>query len=189
MSKIVFHMLISLDGLFVGFRDNTDQNSLEDEYNSFSVDFINTQDSYAKDDANILFMLNPLSKIPVTSKNPYISERIANANELVYTNTLRKIGLNKISLSKEVAVEKIHELNEEYDPETVLFGNSDLSKQFIENNLIDAISDMLNPLISDNKESIIDPAFDDTIENYDQKLLPSKTFISGNILMFYETIN
>ncbi len=83
---------------------------------------------------------------------------------------------------KDNFVEEISKLKQQSGKDMAIFGSSDLAVIFIEHGLIDEFRIMVNPIVlGDGK-----PLFKGIQNKLDLKLINTRTFKSGNVLLYYQ---
>ena len=83
---------------------------------------------------------------------------------------------------KENFVEEISKLKQQPGKDLIIFGSSDLAVSFIQQGLIDEFRIMVNPIVLGKGKTL----FDGIKESLNLKLIQTRTFRSGNVLLYYE---
>jgi dihydrofolate reductase len=98
---------------------------------------------------------------------------------------MKKADWNNTRLVSGLISAEIVNLKQQPGKDIAIFGSSDLSLNFIPNGLIDELRILINPVIlGDGK-----PLFKGLKEKLKLKLLKTKTFNSGNVLLCYEPVS
>ena len=104
------------------------------------------------------------------------------AEQIVFSRTLSEAKWENTRLVKANFVEEISRLKQQPGKDLIIFGSSDLAVSFMEHGLIDEYRIMVNPLALGAGK----PLFKGLRGRYDLKLLKTKAFGSGNVLMYYQ---
>jgi dihydrofolate reductase len=113
--------------------------------------------------------------------DPVVAERMNNLQKIVFSSTLEKVEwqnsrLIKTNIADEVARQKLRQCKD-----LAIFGSSDLALALIPAGLINEFRIIINPIFLGKGKSLfkgLDPRFK-------VKLIYSKTFKSGNVLLCY----
>ncbi len=106
---------------------------------------------------------------------------IDNIQKIVYSRTLKNVDWKNTTLKHEIIKEEILELKQQTG-KNILVGSPSLIVAFTQLGLIDEYQLNVNPIILGNGL----PLFKNIKERVDLKLLKTKTFGSGSIMLYYE---
>jgi dihydrofolate reductase len=103
--------------------------------------------------------------------------------KVVFSRTLDKAEWNNTKLLKgaERVAEEISDLKQPSGKDLLLFGSADLAATLTRLGLIDEYRLMVNPVVLGKGR----PMFQDIDQKLDLRLLQTKTFQSGNVLLYY----
>ena len=102
--------------------------------------------------------------------------------KVVFSRTLKKVDWNNSRLAKDEAFVELKKLKKQPGKDIAIFGSSDLSIAFIEENLIDEFRLIVNPIVLGAGKHI----FQGIGNRLQVKLIKSKAFKSGNVILCYE---
>jgi len=102
--------------------------------------------------------------------------------KIVFSSTLEKVTWNNSKIFKEVNPQEIKKLKQEPGKDIVIFGSGTIVQAMTNLNLIDEFRLMINPVILGQGK----PMFKDMKDKVNLKLLNTKTFKNGNVLLFYQ---
>ena len=182
MRKVFLFNMITLDGFFEGPNQDISWHHVDDEFNEFAIEQLNeigtllfgrvTYQGMAsywptefaiKDDSIVAGLMNSLPKI-------------------VFSKTLDKAEWNNSRLVKENAAEEVSKLKQQPGKDIAIFGSSDLAVTLAERGLIDEYRIIVNPVFLGSGTPLLKGIKD----KLNLKLLKTRTFKSGNVLLYYE---
>jgi dihydrofolate reductase len=102
--------------------------------------------------------------------------------KVVFSRTLEKADWNNTRLVKADVAREIAKLKQQSGKDLFLFGSADLATTLIKLGLIDEYRVLLNPLVL-GKGS---PLFKGIDQPFTLKLIKTRTFQNGNILLYYQ---
>jgi dihydrofolate reductase len=184
MRKLIFENLISLDGYFEGPNRDISWHNVDDEFNEFAIDFLNTVDLLLFGRVTYELMANYWPTPAANTDDPIVAEKMNSLAKIVFSKTLEKADWNNTRLVKENIVEEISRLKRHPGKDIAVFGSSDLSITLIGHGLIDEYRIMVSPIVLGNGK----PLFSGIKKAFKLKLMKTKTFRSGNVLLYYEPL-
>jgi len=182
MRKVIFFMLTSLDGYFAGPGADISWHNVDEEFNEFAIQQTGEFGALLFGRVTYELMASYWPTEAAKRDDPEIANLMNGLPKLVFSRTLEKADWDNTRLVKNNFVEEVSILKEQPGKDVAIFGSSDLAVTFIEKGLIDEFRIMVNPLaLGDGK-----PLFEGLNSKLDLKLLRTKTFKSGNVLLYYE---
>lgn len=180
--------LVSLDGFFEGPNHELDWfnvNANDAEFTEFANNQLNEIDVLLFGRKTYEMMASFWPTESALRDQPVTAERMNSLPKLVCSKTLEKVEWNNSRLVKNNIAEEISKLKEQPGKNIAMFGSSDLSEGLIQMGVIDEFRIMVNPVILGNGK----PLFKGIKEKLKLKLLKTRTFSSGNVLLCYEPEN
>ncbi len=185
MRKLMVFNLVSLDGFFAGPDGNIDWHNVDDEFNKFAVE--QTQLFGAIIFGRVTYELFE-SFWPKALKDPTFSEDdhkiakiIDDVEKIVFSKTLKKVSWKNTTLFKEIVPKEIEKLKQEKGRDMVIFGSGKIVQAMSNLGLIDEYRLMVNPIILGHGK----PMFEN-VHKLNLKLLKTRKFKNGNILLYYQ---
>jgi dihydrofolate reductase len=186
MRKIIVFNMITLDGYFADENGNIDWHQVDDEFNEFAVE-------QTAEFGGIIFGKTTYQMFeeywPAELKNPKtssedrkIAQMIDDTWKLVFSKTLKEVTWNNSKLYHEIDPEEVKHWKEYDGKDMVIMGSGTIVQQFTNLGLIDEYRLMVNPIVLGEGK----PLFDNLKEKLDLKLLKSREFKNGNVLLYYE---
>ena len=101
--------------------------------------------------------------------------------KIVFSRTLSSAAWQNTRLVKDNVAEEVTMLKEQAGKDLIIFGSSDLSVSLIQAGLIDEFRIMVNPVALGNGKAL----FKGLPGRLNLELIKTRTFKSGNVLLFY----
>ncbi len=179
--------VVSLDGYFAGIDGNIDWHMVDDEFNQYAVKTIAGFDTmlFGRVTYELFESYWPkaLEDAQTSSEDMAIARAINDMQKIVFSTTLDKVTWNNSKLSSYITAEEIKKLKAEPGKDIVIYGSGTIVRELTSLGLIDEYRFMVNPVVIGTGKRLFKdmPAF--TL-----KLLDTKTFTSGNVLLTYKPI-
>jgi dihydrofolate reductase len=173
----------TLDGYFVDPNGDMSWAHRQDaEWNAFVAD-------NAKGDSVLLFgrktyeLMAGYWPTPLASQNaPALAERLNGLPKVVFSRTLDKASWNNTKLLKGTLAPEVRKLKNERGPDMVIMGSGTIVAQLAQEGLIDEYQIVVSPVALGKGRTM----FEGINEKLTLKLLRSRTFGNGNVLLSYE---
>jgi dihydrofolate reductase len=178
-------MLISLDGYFEGPDSEIDWHNVDSEFNDYAVDNLNNADMLLFGRVTYELMAGYWPTELATTDDPVVAGKMNSLPKVVFSKTLSSAEWNNTTLVKENYEEEVLKLKQQPGRNLVIFGSSDLAVTFMEHDLIDEFQIFVNPVILGKGK----PLFNGIKHRYKLKLLSTRTFGSGNVLLCYQPLS
>jgi dihydrofolate reductase len=114
-----------------------------------------------------------------------VAELMNRLPKIVFSKTLKKVEWENTKLVHDNFVEVVTKLKHESGKDIAIFGSSDLAVTLIEHGLIDELRIMVNPIFLGAGK----PLLQGIKTKLSLKLLKTRTFKTGNVLLYYEVAN
>lgn len=184
MRKVRFFMLISVDGYFEGPEKELNWHNVDEEFNEFAIDQLDSVDTLLFGKVTYEMMASYWSTPAAKSDDPIVAEKMNTIDKIVFSKTLSSAAWQNTRLIKGNFVDEITRLKQKPGKDLIIFGSSDLAVTFIENDLIDEYRIMINPVALGGGK----PLFKGIPNKLNLKLINSKIFKSGNVLLYYTPV-
>ena len=185
MRKVIVFNLVSLDGFFAGVDGNIDWHVVDAEFNKFAVEQTKTFGTiiFGRTTYQLFEDYWPIALTdPKTSSGDRkIAQIIDDIGKIVYSTTLKKVGWRNSRLFKKVNPDEIKKLKRKKGKDMVIFGSGTIVQAFTDLGLIDEYRLLVNPVILGRGK----PLFKNLNDKLKLKLLKTKIFRSGNVLLCY----
>lgn len=186
MRKVIMFNLVSVDGFFAGEDGNIDWHNVDDEFNQFAIEqtsefgailFGRTTYQLFED-----FWPKALTDPTMSEEDHKIAKNIDEIEKIVFSKTLEKVQWNNTKLFHDIHPEQIEKLKQQDGGDMVIFGSGTIVQQMCNLGLIDEYRILVNPIILGRGK----PLFKNVKDEVNLKLLKTRTFTNGNVLLYYQ---
>jgi len=182
MRKIIWFNLITLDGYFEGPNREIDWHNVDDEFNVFAAEQLDSMDVLLFGRVTYEMMASYWPSEMAVTNDPVIAEKMNTKLKIVYSTTLEKADWSNTTLIKENIVRETTRLKQQPGRDMAIFGSAVLGNALLDAGLIDEIRVLVNPVVLHSGH----PLFRDGSEKLHLKLLTSRNFKNGNVLLVYQ---
>lgn len=181
MRKLILFNMVTLDGFFEGPNHEIDWHNVDEEFNDFAIEQINTVDMILFGRVTYEGMASYWPTPIALENDPTIAEKMNTMPKIVFSRTLEKAEWQNTRLIKENAVEEISKLKQQPGKDLIIFGSANLADTFIQHGLMDEYRIMVNPVVLGSGQ----PLFKGVKDPLNLKLLETRVFRCGNVLLYY----
>jgi dihydrofolate reductase len=178
---ILFNMM-TIDGFFEGLNKEIDWHNVDNEFNDFAIEQLTSASFLIFGRLTYELMAGYWPTPDALSNDPLVAERMNSIPKIVFSKTLDKTTWNNTRLIKENIGQECKKLKQRHDKDIFIFGSANLALTFRNLDLIDEYRIMVNPVILGQGNTLFKPAK----ERLKLKLIKTRSFISGNVLLYYE---
>ena len=182
MRQIIFQMMVSLDGYFEGPNKELDWHLVDDEFNEYASDLLNSVDTILFGRVTYQLMASYWPTSAAKTNAPIIAEKMNSLRKIVFSKTLAQAEWSNTMLVKENAAEEILKLKQQPGKNMVIFGSSDLAVSLVDSHLIDEYRIFVNPVVLGSGK----PLLKGLKNRFDLNLIRSKIFKSGLVMLCYK---
>jgi dihydrofolate reductase len=182
MRKLIFQMMITLDGYFEGPHREIDWHNVDAEFNDYAIDLLNNVDVLLFGRVTYQLMASYWPTSAAMANDPIVAEKMNSLSKIVFSKTLEKAEWNNTWLLRENVGEEITKLKKQQGKDIAIFGSSELALTLVRLGLIDEFRIFVNPVVLGSGK----PVFKGIHDKLNLKLIESKTFRSGNVLLCYQ---
>ena len=181
MKTLFSFNMITLDGFFEGSSKwDLSWHNVDDEINEFSIAQLNEIGTLLFGRVTYEGMASYWSSPDALKDDPIVAGLMNRIPKIVFSKTLAKAEWENTKLVGDNVVEEISRLKKQSDKDVALFGSASLMSELMRMDLIDEHRVMVNPVILGSGN----PLFQ-TKDKLLLKLLKTKTFNNGNVLLYY----
>jgi len=185
MRKVFLFMMITLDGFFEGPDQDIGWHNVDEEFNDFAIKQINEVDTLLFGRVTYEGMASYWPTPFAKENDPVIADKMNTIPKLAFSKTLDEVEWNNARLVKENIAEEISRLKQQPGKDMAIFGSSDLAVSLLQMGMVDELRIMVNPVVLGSGKSL----FKGIHETLNLKLLKTRTFRSGNVLLYYEIVD
>jgi dihydrofolate reductase len=181
MRQIILFNVVTLDGYFEGPNRDITWHNVDDEFNQFAIAQLNSADGLIFGRVTYGLMASYWPTESAKTDDPIVANKMNSIPKIVFSRTLEKAEWNNSRLVKLGAAAEIAKLKQQPGGDMFIFGSADLASGLINAGLIDEYRILLNPVVL-GKGS---PLFKDINHRLNLKLIKTKIFQNGNVLLYY----
>jgi dihydrofolate reductase len=178
MRKVILFNLITLDGFFEGPGADISWHAVDDEFNEFAVEQLQSAGGLIF--GRVTYHLME-SYWPTAEDDPEVAKLMNNMPKYVFSRTLETASWTNTELLKGEATVEIRRLKEQPGKDLFIFGSADFASSLIQHGLIDEYRIILNPVVIGEGT----PLFKNIHQHMRFKLLRTRAFRNGNVLLYY----
>lgn len=182
MRKVILFNMISLDGFFEGENHSLDWHNVDEEFNEFAIDQLNSADLLIFGRITYELMASYWPTLSGTTDDPIVAYKMNTIPKIVFSKTLEKAEWENTMLIKDHIKKEIISLKNQPGKDIFIFGSANLATTLREMELIDEYRIMISPVVIGQGK----PLFENVKSNLNFRLLKSTNFKSGNVLLYYE---
>jgi dihydrofolate reductase len=155
---------------------------MDAEFNEYAVDMLDSVDTLLFGRVTYELMAN-YWPTPVAKKDdPIVAEKMNTLPKIVFSRTLDKAEWQNTRLVKDNIEEEIKKMKKQPGKDMAILGSGSIVSGLAPLGLIDEYRIMVNPVVLGSGTSL----FKGIKDRLDMKLLRTRTFRSGNVLLYYE---
>jgi dihydrofolate reductase len=184
MRNIILFNLVTLDGFFAGPNGEIDWHRVDDEFNTFAIEQMNTADGLIFGRVTYQMMESYWPTPTAMKDDPIVADKMNSIPKIVVSRTLQTAEWNNTRLVKENITEEFVKLKQQPGRDLFIFGSAGLAATLIQHDLIDEYRLIVNPVVLGSGI----PLFQSIREPFHLKHVKTKTFLNGNVLLIYQPI-
>jgi dihydrofolate reductase len=182
MRKIIFQMMITVDGFFEGPDQELDWHVVDKEFIDYAIDLLDSVDAILFGRVTYQMMAAYWPTPAAIEDDPIVAERMNNLPKIVFSPTLEEVEWQNSRLVKGNIAEEVEKLKHQPGKDMVIFGSSDLAVALTKLGLIDEYRIIVNPVVLGSGKTL----FKGINDRLKLKLLDVRTFSSGSVLLRYQ---
>lgn len=184
MRKLIMFNLITLDGFFEGPNREIDWHNVDEEFNDYSIQQLNQVDTILFGRVTYQMMASYWPTPEAMRDDPIVAELMNNSPKIVFSNIMQSADWQNTALIRGDAAEAILKLKQLPGKDLVIFGSGKLTSSLASIGLIDEYRLIVNPIILGGGN----PLFRELKGRLHLKLINSKVFKNGNVLLCYQPV-
>lgn len=184
MRRVLFFMMVSLDGYFEGDSREIDWHNTDEEFNDFAIAQLSETDTLLFGRVTYELMASYWPLEAAIRDDPVIAEKMNVMQKIVFSKTLTDCAWQNTRLVKQHFAAEVMKLKQQPGRDMIMLGSSRLAVMFLEHSLLDEIRIMVNPVVLGRGQSV----FRGINDRLRLKLVRTRTFLSGNVLLYYEPV-
>jgi dihydrofolate reductase len=182
MRKVILFNLITLDGFMAGPGGDISWHNVDEEFNRFAIAQLDDVGALLFGRVTYDLMAGYWPTTGAVADDPEVANRMNQLPKVVFSRTLDKAAWQNTRLVTGDAVEAVSMLKQQPGKDLFVFGSANLAATLIQNDLIDEFRVMVNPVVLGRGT----PLFQKIQQPLKLKLLKTKPFQNGNVLLYYQ---
>jgi dihydrofolate reductase len=174
-------MLISLDGYFEGTNADITWHTVDEEFSEYAIDVLKSLDLLLFGRKTYQLMASYWPTDQAAMDDPIVARYMNKLPKMVFSRTLTAAGWNNTELKKKFDPAELSRIKQLPGKDIAVFGSSDLVLSMMEHRLIDEYRIFVSPIILGAGK----PLFAGIQNRFSMKLMHTRTFHSGNVLLSY----
>ncbi len=183
MRKVVLFNMMSLDGFFAGPEGELDWHNVDEEFNRFAIDQLDTAGALVFGRRTYEVMASYWPIPAAVEDDPEVARRMNDIKKIVFTRTLGAASWNNTRIVREDLAGELQRLKAEAGKDLFIFGSADLASTLIRLSLIDEFRVLVNPMLLGQGQ----PLFRGLDRRLALHFLDARSFKNGNVLLRYST--
>jgi dihydrofolate reductase len=183
MRKLFAFNMMTLDGYFEGHDPwDISWHNTDAEFNEFAIEQTSSVDMILFGRVTYEGMASYWTTTEAIADDPIVAGLMNSLPKIVFSKTLEKASWNNTRLIKDNIAEEILKLKNRPGKDMAVFGSANLLSTLMQMDLIDEHRVMVNPVLLGKGN----PLFKSMDEKINLRLVKTRTFQSGNVLLYYE---
>jgi dihydrofolate reductase len=184
MRRVLFFMMTTLDGYLEGPNHEIDWHNTDEEFNDFALAQLKEVDILLFGRVTYDMMASYWPTDEARKNDPVVAERMNSLPKIVFSTSLPHAQWENTTLVRDGFAAEVTKLKHQAGKDLIMFGSSDLAVNFLEYGLLDECRIMINPVVLGHGKAL----FKGINDRLRLRLLRTKTFHSGNVLLYYEPL-
>lgn len=185
MRKLSAFEQVSLDGYFVDAKGNMSWAHKEDpEWNEFAASNASGGGALLLGRVTYEMMAGYWPTPAAMKAAPAVAEGMNNMPKIVFSRTLKKASWKNTTLVKGDIVAEVRKMKKEAGPSIAILGSGTIVSQLAPSGLIDELQLVVNPIVLGKGRTL----FEGVKENIPLKLVKSRAFANGNVVLYHEPV-
>jgi dihydrofolate reductase len=183
MKKLIVFNLITLDGFFAGPKGEINWHNVDGEFDEFSVKQLNGIDLIVFGRVTYEMMADFWPTREAIKQDPVVAGKMNSLSKIVFSKSLNTVTWNNTRLVKGNFEKEIKRLKGQSGRDIAIFGSGTVVSALAGTGLIDEYRLLVNPIVLGQGK----PLFKDLKHSIKLKLLSSRMFNNGNVLLTYHS--
>ncbi len=184
MRRVLLFMMVTLDGYFEGADKQIDWHNVDDEFNEFAIAQLKEVETLLFGRITYELMAAYWPSEQARTTDPVVASLMNGKSKIVFSRSLSDVHWENSRLVKQHFAAEVTKLKQQDGGDMIIYGSSDLAVTFLEHGLLDECRIMVNPVVLGRGKSL----FQGINDRLRLKLMRTKTFHSGNVLLYYEPV-
>ncbi|GAC1449419.1 MAG: dihydrofolate reductase family protein [Ktedonobacterales bacterium] len=175
-------MMVTLDGFIAGPNGDIDWHNVDDEFNEYAIDLLNSVDTLLFGRVTYQGMASYWPTPMSTTDDPIVAAKMNSLPKVVFSHTLETVEWQPTRLAKGNLADEIATMKQQPGGDMVIFGSGSIVSALAQLGLIDEYRLFVNPVAIGDGQSL----FRGITERLNLRLVSTRPFRSGNVLLQYQ---
>jgi len=184
MRKLSAFEFTTLNGFYKGQENDISWHRHGGEESNYSEEMLQEGNTLLFGRVTYEMMVGYWTSPMATEHYPVVAAGMNNADKIVFSKSLEKAGWKNTKLIKENIVEEMRRMKEMPGKNMNILGSGTIATIFADAGLLDEIQIMIDPILIGNGT----PLFRILKKNMELKLISTRTFKSGTVILTYKPI-
>lgn len=182
MRKLFAFNVVTLDGFFEGPNQDISWHTADEAFNQFAIEQTKTIGAILFGRVTYEGMASYWPTPAAQADNPVVAHWMNTLPKVVCSTTLQTAEWNNTRLIKDNIAEEILKMKQAPGNDLAVFGSANLLASLMQMNLVDEHRVMVNPVLIGSGT----PLFQNIASRVNLKLVKTRTFKSGSVLLYYQ---
>lgn len=182
MRKLCVFNFVTLDGFFEGPDKDISWHKVDEEFNEYAIDMLNSVDLLLFGRVTYELMARYWPTPEVMKSDPLVAERMNNLWKIVFSRTLKKAAWHNTKLVHDAIGEEVMKTKKQSGKDMALLGSVTIVSELAQRGLIDEYRIMVNPVVLGSGK----PLFQGIKDRLNLNLTGTEAFRNGNVLLYYQ---
>ncbi len=184
MRRILLFMMVTVDGYYAGPNGEIDWHNVDEEFNEFAIAQLNEVGMLLFGRSTYELMASYWPTPGALNDDPVVAGKMNSMPKIVFSTTLADPQWQNTRLVRDNVAAEVTRLKQEPGKDLIIFGSSVLASNFMNLGLLDEARIMVNPVVLGRGK----PLFGGINDRLKLRLMKTRAFHSGNVLLHYEPI-
>jgi dihydrofolate reductase len=183
MRKILIQDMITVDGFFAGLHEEIGWHHVDTEFNEYAISVLDTVDTLLFGRVTYDLMASHWPTARAIEDDPIIAGKMNSLPKIVFSRSLEVVTWNNSKTLHGINADEILKMKQGTGKDIMIYGSGTVVSALTGLGLIDEYRLIVNPVILGKGKSL----FTDVHSQPNLRLLETKTFASGNVLLSYKS--
>jgi dihydrofolate reductase len=182
MRKLNVFNLVTLDGYFAGEGGDISWHMVDEEFQELAEAASNPGNTLLFGRKTYQLMESYWPTPEALKDDPIVAKGMNAAQKIVFSRTLEKADWNNTRLVKDNMLAEVRKMKQQPEKDMTVLGSGSIVSQLTQEGLIDEYQVLVNPVVIGKGRTM----FEGIRDKIALKLIKTRTFGNGNVLLTYE---
>lgn len=182
MRKLIFQVMVSLDGYVEGPNGELDWHNVDEEFNDYAITLLHSVDTLLFGRKTYEMMAAYWPSPHAVEDDPIVAEHMNTLKKIVCSNTIERVEWYNSELLNGNVAEHIFQLKQRPGKDIAVLGSCGLMQTLMPHKLVDEYRIITNPTVLGSGKPLFEGYNERLSLQHDKALI----FNSGNVLNYYK---